>query len=108
MCASACKTNYSMLVARTRCGLLIALFNPVPVGRLNAEQVMNEEVGKHPLAEGASRSVTAAGHQQQIVILVGLYERINNLERRRWVYVGVHFADNEQKLAFQPMSVVYV
>src|SRR5690348_11212341 len=74
----------SKLGARHRVGDAL-----IPVGRLNAEQPLHEEVVS--LARGIlpARTVSAVGHDEQVEILARLNKRVHDLIARRWVDVGV-------------------
>ena len=50
-------------------------------------------------------AMAAAGHHEQIEILVGLDERVDHLQRRRGVHVLVVLAHHEQQLAFEVARV---
>ena len=52
----------------------------VPIRRLNAQQVMDEEVLEHSLAKGASCTMPASGNEKQIEFLVGFDQRVNDLQ----------------------------
>ncbi len=61
-----------------------------------AEQVAEEEVLQTPLAISATRSMPAAGDDQQIEVFPGFDERIGKTHRRfRW-HVVVQLAHDEE------------
>ena len=82
--------------------------NPVPIGWFDAEQVMDEEVIQQSLAERSARAVTAARHKKKIKLLVGLNQRVDDLQRRRRIDVCVHLPNYEKELALKPSSVIYI
>ena len=80
----------------------------VAVRRLDAEQVPDEEVIHPPLAVGTAHAVVGVGDDQQLEILAGLDQGIDQPHRRLGRDVGVHLADDQQQLALQPVGVVDV
>ncbi len=87
--------------ARTSCFAL-------RVRRLDALQVPDKEVGHAASAIFATHAVAAAGNDQQVEILAGLDQRVGQPHRRFRRHVVVHFADDQQQLALQPVRVVDV
>src|SRR5206468_5849243 len=80
----------------------------VPIGRLGAKQVMNKKVLEQSLAVDASSSVSASGNVKQVKLLVGLDQRVDHLQRRRWIDVCVHLSHHKQQLALQTICVIHI
>src|SRR6185312_1806820 len=80
----------------------------IPFRCFHAQQIVNEEVEALELAVSAARSMTSARYDQQVEVLLRLYQRIDDLHRRRWIHVRIHLTNDEQQLALQSVRVVHV
>ena len=68
----------------------------------------DEEVLHSPLAVCTTHAMAFSGNDQQIEVLAGLDQGIDQTERRfRW-HVGVHLTDDQKQLAAQPICIVDV
>src|SRR5262249_40390788 len=70
------------------------LLHLVPIRRLDAEQVMDEEVVSFPFAVSPARPMSSAGDDEQVEGLVGFDQRVDHLHRRGRIDVGVQLADD--------------
>jgi len=52
--------------------------------------------------------VPSAWNQQHLEIFVGFDQRVDNLQSRRWIDIRIKFANDQQQLATQPMSICNV
>ena len=64
-----------------------------------------ERVASSFAVRGRSDTVTSAGDIEQLEILVGSYQRIHDLHRRRWVDIGVEFTDDQLKIPTESMGI---
>ena len=65
--------------------------------------MVDEEVVALLVAVGAAVGVAGAGDHQEVEVLVGFDECIDNLEGGGRVDVGVELTDDEQQFALQPV-----
>jgi len=56
-------------------------FHVVSVWRLDAQQMMDEEILQQSLTKSASRSMPASGNEKQVELFVGLDECVHDLQR---------------------------
>ena len=79
--------------------------HPLPgrivIGRLDAVQVPHEEILHPPDAVRPAVGMVHTGDDEQVEILAGLDERIDEAERRFRRDIVVQFADDQQQLALQ-------
>ncbi len=71
----------------------------ISIRGLGAEQMADEEILHAALAVRAAHAVAAAGHHEQVEVLVGLDERVDESHRRFRRDVVVHLADDQEQLA---------
>src|SRR5580658_2330673 len=53
-------------------------------------------------------AVVLTRYVEHVEMLVGLDQCVDYLHRRGWVYVAIHLANDNQRLAFQTVGVVHV
>ncbi|MCY1380310.1 hypothetical protein D9M69_681160 [compost metagenome] len=69
---------------------------PRPFRRIHADQVFYKEISSAVLAVIAPEGVAHARHKQEVYILIGLDDGIDQLEGGGRVYVVIHFAQDQQ------------
>ena len=80
----------------------------VPVRRLHTKQVVNEVVVAIMFLGQNAYSVVLPGNVQHVEVLVRLDERVDHLQGRRRIDIGVHLPDDDQSFALQTVGVVDV
>ena len=80
----------------------------IPSRRGFLQQMFDEEVVALVFAETFAHCVACAREKDELEVLASTLKGIDNLVRRRRVYVVVHFAYYEHELAFQILCVLNV
>ena len=91
-----------------RLWLVATLFQFVPAGGIYAQEVLDEEVGAFVFAEVFAHGVVGAGDEDELEVLVGLDEGVDDLVGGGGIDVVVLFADEEHELALEVLGVLDV
>ena len=71
-------------------------------------EMADEKVEHLPLSVFSSHAMPAARNDQEVEVFVGLYQGIHHLHGRGRIDVGIHFAQDQEEMSPQTVSVVHV
>src|ERR1017187_10856511 len=97
---AACDPRYSVAAGSGRLGGR-GERHFVPIRGLDAQQIVDEVIVAVMLAAQYGNAVILPGDIQHVEMLVGLDQSVDHLQRRSWVDVGIHLADDDQRPALQ-------
>src|SRR5580698_7322519 len=80
----------------------------IPVRSGLVQQIAYEEIQQSALSVTAPCAMAATGHKEEVEVLAGLDQAVDDLQRGRGIDVLVHLSHDQQQLALKAPGVVHV